>query len=347
MSELMQAVVYHAPWDMRLERLPKPEPAAGEVLVKMQAVGICGSDVHGFTGESGRRTPGMVMGHEAAGQVIALGDGAHSPAVGDSVAIFNIIAHVPPSPDEGDPSFLNKKMIGVNLAKRGAMAEFLAVPAKNAIPLPQGIPPEIGLLAEPIAVVMRGWRRLQARGIRPRRLAVVGAGTIGLAAVLMARVRAVANVVVMDTVAEKAARGAEFGAQAVPVASEDCSKEASAVESLLGGKPEVVIDAVGTRESFSLCLALVEPGGSLLLIGNLAKAVSLPLQDVVSNEVSLIGTYGFDKTDFAAAVAVLPDIRPELATFIEARCRLTETPRTMTALARGESLALKTVITFD
>ena len=347
MPEFMQAVVFHAPWEMKLERLPKPEPAAGEVLVKMKAVGICGSDVHGFTGESGRRTPGMVMGHEAAGEVVARGEGVRSPAVGDSVTIYNIIAHTPPDPDEGDPSFLNKKMIGVNLAKRGAMAEFLAVPAENAIPLPLGIPAEIGLLAEPVAVVTRGWRRLERLGVRPERLAVVGAGTIGLAAVLMARARGLSNTVVLDTVADKAKRGGEFGARAVPVTSGDPAREAGEVESLLAGKPEVVIDAVGTRESFALCLALAEAGGNLLLIGNLAREVSLPLQDAVSNEVCLIGTYGFNRTDFAAAVDILPDIKAELATFIEGRCRLSETPRTMTSLARGESQALKTIITFE
>ena len=347
MPEFMQAVVFHAPWDMKLERLPKPEPGPGEVLVKMKAVGICGSDVHGFTGESGRRAPGMVMGHEAAGEVVARGEGVRSPAIGDPVTIYNIIAHAPPDPDEGDPSFLNKKMIGVNLAKRGAMAEFLAVPAENAIPLPSGIPPEIGLLAEPLAVVTRGWRRLERLGVHPARLAIVGAGTIGLAAVLMARARELSRTVVLDTVAEKAGRAAEFGARAVPVASSgDPAGEAGRVESLLAGRPEVVIDAVGTRESFSLCLSLLEAGGTLLLIGNLAKEVSLPLQDAVSNEVCLVGTYGFDRSDFAKAVAILPDIKSELATFIEGRCRLNETPRVMTSLARGESQALKTVITF-
>ena len=82
------------------------------------------------------------------------------------------------------------------------------------------------------------------------------------------------------------------------------------------------------------------------LCGNLAKEVSLPLQDAVSNEVCLVGTYGFDRSDFAKAVAILPDIKSELVTFIEGRCRLNETPRVMTSLARGESQALKTVITF-
>ena len=346
MPEFMQAVVFHAPWDMKLERLPRPEAAPGEVLVKMKAVGICGSDVHGFTGESGRRAPGMVMGHEAAGEVVARGDGVRFPKVGDAVTIYNIIAHTAPHPDEGDPSFLDKKMIGVNLAKRGAMAEFLAVPAENAIPLPPGIPPEIGLLAEPLAVVTRGWRRLERLGVRPSRLAIVGAGTIGLAAVLRARAGELSRTVVLDTVAEKADRAAEFGARAVHVTSADPAREAGEVESLLAGKPEVVIDAVGTRESFALCLALVEAGGTLLLIGNLAKEVSLPLQDAVSNEVCLVGTYGFDRSDFAAAVEVLPDIQSELATFIEGRCRLDETPGVMASLARGESRALKTVITF-
>ena len=347
MSEFMQAVVFHAPWNMKLERLPKPEPAAGEVLVKMKAVGICGSDVHGFTGESGRRTPGMVMGHEAAGEVVAQGDGVRSPAVGDLVTIYNIIAHSPPAPDEGDPTFLNKKMIGVNLAKRGAMAEFLVVPAKNAIPLPPGISPAIGLLAEPLAVVTRGWRRLERSGVRPSRLAIVGAGTIGLAAVLMARARNFFHTVVLDKVAEKAERAAKFGALAVPVTCGGPATESRKVESHLAGKPEVVIDAVGTRESFALCLALVQDGGTLLLIGNLAKEVLLPLQDTVSNELCLIGTYGFDRTDFTAAVKVLPDIKSELATFIEGRCHLSDTPRVMTSLARGEMKTLKTVIVFE
>ena len=70
-------------------------------------------------------------------KVVARGEGVRSPEPGDPVTIYNIIAHAPPDPDEGDPSFLDKKMIGVNLAKRGAMAEFLSVPAENAIPLPR------------------------------------------------------------------------------------------------------------------------------------------------------------------------------------------------------------------
>ena len=111
-------------------------------------------------------------------------------------------------------------------------------------------------------------------------------------------------------------------------------------------KPNLVIDAVGSRNSFAQCVNLVQPGGAVLLIGNLAKEVTLPLQDVVSNEVSFVGTYGFDRVAFADALAMVPRINKELSTFIEGRCTLEETPDVITRLAKGEQHALKVVIEF-
>ena len=84
---------------MSVEELPKPEPKDGEVLLRMEAVGICGSDVHGFTGESGRRAPGMVMGHEAVGQVVAHGSGVTDPEIGSRVTVYNVLSDVAPTPD--------------------------------------------------------------------------------------------------------------------------------------------------------------------------------------------------------------------------------------------------------
>ena len=348
MSEFMKAVVYNAPWDMRLEKRVKPKPEPNEVLIKIQAVGICGSDVHGFTGESGRRTPGMVMGHEVAGKVVAHGALVQSPKIGTSVAIFNIIADVPPTPEEGDPSFLNKKMIGVNLAKKGAMAEFITVPAENALPIPEGVPPEIGLLAEPVAVVSHAWRRLEEHNINPQRVAIVGAGTIGLAAVLTAGIRKIPKLAVLDTIFEKTNRAISLGGKGLHV---DLQKPLSIIPQklrrLLGGEADTVVDAAGTEDSFALCLNLVKPGGSILLIGNLAKTVPLPLQDTVSKEISLIGTYAFNRRDFSFALSILPKIQSQLLTFIEGRCRLEDTPKTITALAQGQNQALKTIIDVD
>ncbi|MCF7762968.1 MAG: zinc-binding dehydrogenase [Verrucomicrobia bacterium] len=343
----MKAVVYHGPWNMSLEDLPKPEAAPGEVLLRMDAVGICGSDVHGFTGESGRRAPGMVMGHEAVGTVVALGPGVTSPKVGAQVAIYNILAEVAPTPEEGDPSFLNKKIFGVNMGRRGAMAEYLAVPAENALLVPEGVDPAVGLLTEPIGIVTHGFHRLTAKNIRPRNVAIVGSGTIGLSALLVARERDASKIAVLDMIPEKLERARSFGGATVLVETNDTPDSVSTkVESLFGEKPDLVVDAVGSKGSFTQCLKLVAPGGAILLIGNLAKEVSLPLQTIVSNEISLIGTYGFDRPAFADALAMVPRIKTELATFIEGRCTLEQTAEVMTRLAKGEQQALKIVIEF-
>ncbi len=341
----MKAVLYEKPWTMRVVDLPQPQPRAGEVLLAVDAVGICGSDVHGFTGESGRRAPDMVMGHEVGARVAALGPGAGGPPVGTPVALYNIIADHAPSPEEGDPSFLNKQIIGVNLSRRGAMAEYVTVPADNAIPIPSGVGPDIAALAEPAAVTGHAFDRLAAHDRRPGPLAILGAGTIGLCAATVGHLRGFDPIVVLDTLADKAQAASAFDAQPYHLrAGEEPAATSAAVEAALGGRPSVVIDAVGTGPSFTLAFQLCRPDATLLAIGNLAREVSLPLQDLVSDEVTVIGSYGFDRASFQESVDALPQLAGRLATFIEARCTLDDVPEVMTALARGERQERKVII---
>lgn len=343
----MKALVYNGPWDMTLTELPKPEVRQGEVLLQMEAVGICGSDVHGFTGESGRRTPGMVMGHEAVGKVVVQGTGVTTPEIGCRVIVYNILADLPPTPEEGDPSFLDKQVVGVNLGTRGAMADYLAIPAGNAIPIPENLASEVALLAEPIAVATHGFNRLKDKAVRLSTVAIMGAGTIGLSALLVARERKAAKIALLDILQEKLERVPGFGGIPVSINEKDSAKEVGENVCLaLGEKPAVVVDAVGSEESFAQCLAAVKEGGTVLLIGNLAREVLLPLQLTVSNEITLIGTYGFNKSAFEEALLLVPKIEKPLATFIEGRCRLEDTPKVMARLAKGEQQALKVVIAF-
>lgn len=345
--EGMKALVYEQPWKMTLQDLPKPKPEAGEVLIKMESVGICGSDVHGFTGESGRRAPGMVMGHEVVGRIVELAEDVADRQVGQRVTVFNVLSDEAPSPEEGDPSFLNKRVVGVNLGTRGAMAEYLALPARNAIPASEDIPPEVSVLAEPVAVALHGFHRLEEKGIAPKSVAIIGSGTIGLCSLLVARSREVEQALVLDPIAEKLDRARSFGGKTVRVdPADEVAGIAQKVENELGNRPELVIDAVGIGASFDQAVEMAAEGGTILLIGNLAKQVELPLQTVVSNEISLIGTYGFDLKAFEEAVEILPGMQSELATFIEGHCALEDTPGVMTALAKGERQALKIVIDF-
>jgi len=331
-----------------MQDLPRPVLQPGEVMVKMESVGICGSDVHGFTGESGRRAPGMVMGHEVVGRIVETAPDVTTPKIGQRVTVFNVLSEHAPTEEEGDPSFLNKRVVGVNLGTRGAMAEYLAIPSANAIPASEEIAAEVSVLAEPVAVALHGFHRLAEKSIKPHKIVIIGSGTIGLCCLLVAKSLGFQDVTVIDLISDKLQRAKNFGGNTLLIEMNSTPDDvAGQIKEKLGVYPDLVVDAVGVKASFDQAFQMVSEKGSLLLIGNLAKSVELPLQDLVSKEISLIGTYGFDLKAFRQGVETLPEFKDQLQTFIEGHCTLEETPEVMTALAKGERKALKIVIDFE
>ena len=331
-----------------MQDLPRPVLQPGEVLIKMESVGICGSDVHGFTGESGRRAPGMVMGHEVVGRIVETAPDVTTPKVGQRVTVFNVLSEHAPTPEEGDPSFLNKRVVGVNLGTRGAMAEYLAIPSANAIPASEEIAAEVSVLAEPVAVALHGFHRLAEKSIKPHKIVIIGSGTIGLCCLLVAKSLGFRDVTVIDLISDKLQRAKNFGGNTLLIEMNSTPDDvAGQIKEKLGFYPDLVVDAVGVKASFDQAFQIVSEKGNLLLIGNLAKSVELPLQDLVSKEISLVGTYGFDLKAFRQGVETLPEFKDQLQTFIEGHCTLEETPEVMTALAKGERKALKIVIDFE
>ena len=344
----MKALVYQEPWKMSMQDLPRPVLQLGEVLIKMESVGICGSDVHGFTGESGRRAPGMVMGHEVVGRIVETAPDVTNPKIGQRVTVFNVLSEHAPTPEEGDTSFLNKRVVGVNLGTRGAMAEYLAIPSANAIPASEEIAAEVSVLAEPVAVALHGFHRLAEKSIKPHKIVIIGSGTIGLCCLLVAKSLGFQDVTVIDLISDKLQRAKNFGGNTLLIEMNSTPDDVAAqIKEKLGVCPDLVIDAVGVKASFDQAFQMVSEKGNLLLIGNLAKSVELPLQDLVSKEISLVGTYGFDLKAFRQGVETLPEFKDQLQTFIEGHCTLEETPEVMTALAKGERKALKIVIDFE
>lgn len=344
----MKALVYQEPWNMSMQDLPRPVLQPGEVLIKMESVGICGSDVHGFTGESGRRAPGMVMGHEVVGRIVETAPDVTTPKIGQRVTVFNVLSEHAPTEEEGDPSFLNKRVVGVNLGTRGAMAEYLAIPSANAIPASEEIAAEVSVLAEPVAVALHGFHRLAEKSIKPHKIVIIGSGTIGLCCLLVAKSLGYKDVTVIDLISDKLQRAKNFGGNTLLIEMNSTPDDvAGQIKEKLGVYPDLVVDAVGVKASFDQAFQMVSEKGNLLLIGNLAKSVELPLQDLVSKEISLVGTYGFDLKAFRQGVETLPEFKDQLQTFIEGHCTLEETPEVMTALAKGERKALKIVIDFE
>ncbi|MBV9672294.1 MAG: alcohol dehydrogenase catalytic domain-containing protein, partial [Verrucomicrobia bacterium] len=152
----MKILQFNGPWHFSIEEVAKPPIGPEEVLVRSDAVGICGSDVHGFTGESGRRKPGMVMGHEVAGTIVEVGAAVLSLRIGDRVSIFptlgcGVCRHCLAGMEHICPE---KKILGVNAGRWGAMADLFTCHYRQAFRLDPQVDPAVGLFAEPLAVAL-------------------------------------------------------------------------------------------------------------------------------------------------------------------------------------------------
>ncbi len=338
----MKILQFNGPWQFSLEEAPTPSFGSEEVLIRADAVGICGSDVHGFTGESGRRKPGMVMGHEVAGTVAKAGAKVTSLRPGDRVAVFPLLGcgicrHCLAGMEHICPE---KRILGVNAGHWGAMADFFTCHQRQAFRLDPQVDPAIGLFAEPLAVALHAVHLMNPD--KSAILAIVGAGTIGLALVVVLRDLGVKSIFIIDKIAEKLELAEKFGAKTIR-ADRDLAAQIIADETS-GRKANGVFEAVGMAATVRTAYDLCDFGGTVVLIGNLAKEFTLPLQGVTSNETTLRGSYGFTRTEFEKAVRLASRTKIQLRRLISGWCSLEETPGVMERMARGELKALKMVI---
>ena len=208
----MKALVYHGPHEMRWEDRPDPEPGPGEAVVAVRAVGICGSDLRGYTGESSHRTPPMVMGHEATGEVVVLGSGVPESTLGTRVVIRPNVACG--TCDECQAGHANRcrkrRFMGVHT--QGAMAQRVAVPADNLLPLPYRVSFVHGTLVEPLAVAMHAARR--AGDLSDCSTLIAGSGPIGLLTLIAVRQAGTRAVVMTDIIPKRRAMALALGADA-------------------------------------------------------------------------------------------------------------------------------------
>jgi threonine dehydrogenase-like Zn-dependent dehydrogenase len=232
----MRALVLAEFGRMVVEERPDPTAAPGEVLIRIVATGICGSDIHGFTGANGRRVPGQVMGHESVGRVAALGQGVDGLEI-DSPVTFNpvVIPDVDVERYAGcEQRCPNKYVIGVKQDVVSSFAEYVAVPARNVVALREDMPIEHGALIEPLAVAVHAVRRVAAG--RGRSALVVGGGPIGQSVVLALAMEGVEDVVVSEVEPARRALAERLGARTVDPAAGPVPQQ---VERLLEGRADI------------------------------------------------------------------------------------------------------------
>jgi L-idonate 5-dehydrogenase len=307
----MRAVVVHGADDLRVDELPDPAPAPGEVLVAMEWGGICGSDLaywrHGRSGTAELRHP-MVLGHEVAGRIAGLGAGVVGLDVGQPVTFQP--AHL-----VGDGVLPDRLAGRTNLYPQvryfgsaafdphtdGGFSELRAVRAEQVRPLPAAVSTRRGALAEPLAVAMHAVGRVP--GVAGRTVLVNGAGPIGSLVVAAAKYAGAGTVIAADVAPSSLVVAKAMGADEVVDAS----------SSPLPDDVELVFEASGAPAALGAVLRATAKGGTVVQVGNLpGSAVQAVLGDLVTRELTWMGSYRFSEEvdDAIAALAAGLDVEP-------------------------------------
>ena len=295
----MRAAVLHGPRDVRVEAAPAPVPGPGEVVVRVSASGLCGTDYRIWSGDRPVRYP-LIMGHEFIGRIAAIGPGVDRLAVGDRVAVQpNYSCGRCPLCREGNWNLcLSRTAVGIDVD--GGFAEQARVPARVCWPAPADLSEDQLLLAEPLAVVVRAVDRGEGRP--GQTAAVLGAGTLGLLAVQVLRARGL-SVLAVGRTARRLDVARDLGASAQ--ATTESGGHGAAARAFSGREGvDLVIETAGTPEAVEHAMDLARPGGRVVLTGLPHEPSRLSFFSVVRRELSIVGSMIY-QGEFPEAIRLL------------------------------------------
>jgi L-iditol 2-dehydrogenase len=295
--------LYYPDWGkLEVRELPRPSLAEGEVLVRVSNCGICGSELETFKARNQRRTPPLIMGHEFCGFIEEVRGIRSGWSKGSKVIVHALIHCGECAPcRRGDTNLcITRQVFGMH--RPGAFAEYVAVPERVLIACPEDLPTATAVFAEPLANGLNAMR--QGPTARKSRVVVIGAGPIGLMCALAAKHVYRSNVVVADLVSERLDAARLVGADwTVHVPQQDLAREVRSYWD--GDKAEFVIDAVGSAETKSLSLELIEPGGMAVWVGLHQDRINLDSYALTLGQKSVGGSYSGSMNDLRAAVQLL------------------------------------------
>ena len=325
--------------------MPEPEVGARDVLVQIRACGICGSDIHGFDGSSGRRIPPLIMGHEASGVVAGMGSDVTKVNEGDRVTFDSMVSC-------GECIFCergqmnlcdDRRVLGVSCddyRQHGCFAEYAAVPEHIIYPLPDNLPFEYAAMIEPVSVAVHAVKRTPiAKGDTA---VVVGTGMIGLLVVQALKAAGCGQIIAVDLADEKLALAQTLGAELG--INPKITDAVAAIREATGGRgADVAMEVVGATPTVQTAIEATRKGGHVTLIGNLAPKVDFPLQSVVTRELTLHGTCG-SNGEYPECIDLLASGAIQVEPLITAKATLDEGAEWFDRLYAAEVGLMKVIL---
>ena len=341
----MKALLLTEYKQMEVTDVDEPEVGPDDVLVQVEACGICGSDIHGYDGSTGRRIPPLVMGHEAAGIVVATGANVDDLPDGTRVTFDSMVSCGRCDfCGAGKANLCDHRMVlGVSCGeyrRHGAFAERISVPRRIVYRLPDTLSFEHAALVEAVSVAVH------AVNVTPVILGdtavVVGAGMIGLLTLQAARAAGASRIIAVDLNDKRLAAAKELGATDV-IRGDQCDP-VEAIRDLTAGRgADIAFEVVGATPTVKTAIESVRKGGNVTLIGNVSPTIELPLQSVVTREIGLKGTCGCNG-EYPQCIDLMARGIINVAPLITARIGLADGPQWFQRLHAGDPDQMKVVV---
>jgi len=325
--------------------MPTPEIGDDDVLVRVRACGICGSDIHGYDGSTGRRIPPLVMGHEAAGIIERVGRGVTEFTAGDRVSFDSTVScGICDFCRRGQINLCdNRTVLGVSCGdyrRHGAFAEYVAVPSRILYKLPESLPFERAALLEAVSVAVHAVNRHVPQP--GDTCLVIGSGMIGVLLIQVLKAKGVRHIIAVDVDPQKLALAQRLGA--THTLDPNLGDVPSAVRDLTGGNgADVSFEVVGHSDTVATSINSLRKGGTVVLVGNLSPTVGLPLQVVVSREISVLGSCA-SSGEIPECIDLLARGVVDVDPIISLKATLDEGPELFARLHGGDPTLMKVII---
>lgn len=341
----MKAMLLSAYKQLELTEMPRPEIGPRDVLVSVQACGICGSDIHGYDGSTGRRVPPLIMGHEAAGVIEEVGDAVRRFQPGQRVTFDSTIScGYCDYCRRGEINLCdNRRVLGVSCGEyrqHGAFAQYVVVPENIVYELPDGLPFEHAAMIEAVSIAVHAANRTPvALG---QSCVVVGTGMIGLLVVQAMKKAGCGRIVAVDLDPGKLQLAGELGADALINAAEE--DVPARVRELTGGQgADVAVEVVGATATVQTAIHSLRKGGHLTLVGNLSPNIEVPLQSIVTRELTLYGSCA-SRGEYPQCIDLMNRGEIQVEPLISLRAPLEQGPALFERLYAGEPGLMKVIL---